>query len=52
MLLHRIPDRDIADNSDVRADELLGAKNPDLSIVGVPRKHHVLVQKLAGTIVS
>ena len=52
MLLLRIPDGDGADNDDVRAHDRLGTENPDLGVVGVPREHHVLVQKLADAIVS
>lgn len=52
MLPLRVPDRDVVDNGDVGADELLGAQNPDFGIIGVPRKHHVLVQKFPNTIVS
>lgn len=52
MLLLRIPNRDSADDGDVRADEFLGAKNPDLGVIGISRKHHVLAQKLATETVS
>jgi hypothetical protein len=52
MLPLRIPDGDVADHSDVGADELLGTHNPDLGIVGVLGKHHVLAQKLPDAIVS
>jgi hypothetical protein len=52
MLPLRIPDGDVADHSDVGADELLGTHDPDLGIIGVLGKHHVLAQKLPDAIVS
>ncbi len=52
MFLLGIPDGDVADDRDVGVHDLLGAENPDLIVVGVARKHHVVVEKLSDAIVS
>lgn len=52
MHLFGVPNRGIADKGDVRADEFLGAEDPALNLVGIPRKHHVFIQKRAGANVS
>jgi len=52
MHLFGVPNGGIADKGDVRADEFLGAEDPDFKVVGIPRKHHVFIQKRAGANVS
>jgi hypothetical protein len=47
VLPSRVPNGDVSHDGDVRAHHFLGTENPNLIIVGIAGKHHVLAQKLA-----